>query len=275
MKIIYAIVLVLACWCLPVITSAKGITTEQADQILKELKEIRLLLEKQNQPPPPAQPAAPARERTGSVPLAGKFSQGNPDAALVMVEFSDYECPFCKRFHTSTYKQLKETHIDTGQLLFVSVDLPLGFHKNAMHAAHAARCADAEGKYWELRDVMIDNAKSLSRADIDGYAKALGLNVDKLNACIDSGKHQAGIDADIADAGKIGVTGTPSFVIGIKEGDAVNGQIVVGAKPTEYFVNLINQLSEARQVKTEQPPAQRFQLEHIALVALEENQTNE
>jgi protein-disulfide isomerase len=123
----------------------EGITKQQADEILNELRQIRELLEKQTG----AAPQQAGEQITkAKVSTEGAYSIGSKDAPLTMVEFTDFQCPFCERFHTSTFADLKRDYIDTGKLRFVSRDLPLDFHPNAMQAAEAGRCAGEQGQYW-------------------------------------------------------------------------------------------------------------------------------
>src|SRR5512146_1268003 len=123
-------------------TPPATITREQADAILNELRQIRRLLEVNGRPaasPRPAQPPAPRNIRMAVT--AGWQVMGRADAPVTLVEFMDYQCPYCRRFHTDTFAELKKQYIDTGKLRFVSRDLPLSFHANALTAAQAVRCA--------------------------------------------------------------------------------------------------------------------------------------
>ena len=112
-------------------------------------------------------------------------------------------------------------------------NLPLSFHQNAMPAAMAAMAAHEQGKYWEFHDKLFANQKALTRDDFIKYAKELNLNVAKFTADLDSAKNKARIEADAAEAAKLGVTGTPAFF--------VNGRFLNGAKPFAAFAELINQ----------------------------------
>src|ERR1039457_4491801 len=126
----------------------EGITREQADQILNELRQIRQLLEKEGE-----KGAAPAPARA-KLNLEGFQMLGRKDTPITVVEFTDYQCPFCRQFHTTAYGDLKKNFIDTGHVRFYSRDLPLdSIHPDAMRAAQAARCAADQGQYWMLRDM--------------------------------------------------------------------------------------------------------------------------
>ena len=143
------------------VTKAKSeaITKEQADEIVGELKQIRQLLEKQQEQLARVMAQQPSAvrlppERVQMNVGHGWHSIGRPDAPVTLVEFADYQCPFCKRFHKNTYAELKKTYIDTGQVRFVSRDFPMEFHPLALRAAEAARCAGDQNKYWEMRDAL-------------------------------------------------------------------------------------------------------------------------
>ena len=154
---------------------------ELGEAILEELRQIRALLQQQQQPPAPA-------PETAKVSGAG-FSIGKDDAPLTLVEFTDYQCPFCRKFHATVFERLKKEYIDTGKLRFVSRDLPLDFHSNAMAAANASRCAGDQNKFWEMRETLMAHADKLEPESINDYAKSTGLNMDQFRSCIDSGKY--------------------------------------------------------------------------------------
>lgn len=217
--------------------SAQALTKEQGDAILQELKAIRQLLERQQQPQRaqgigPAGPAAPERVK---VDIGGSYAIGAAGAPVTMVAFVDYECPFCKRFDVQTYPQLKKQYIDTGKLRYVIRDLPLEFHKRAMKAAEASYCAAEQGKFWEMRDKLIVNSDRLNAELLPGYAKEVGLADERFRSCLDSGKYVPRLQKSLDDARALGITGTPTFVIGKSSGDTVEGVKVVGAQPYANF----------------------------------------
>lgn len=233
----------------------KGMTEEQGQAILSELRQIRALLEKQQ-----AQAAArpPVREGSGTRPaaqarnvtvsIANSPSLGRADAPLTLVEFADYQCPFCTRFHTGPFEDLKKNYIDTGKLRFVSRDLPLPFHNQAMQAAQAARCAEEQNTdaYWTMRHLLLTNSSTLSEESMIRHAQELSLDVEPFKACLASGKHAAAIQRDLADANAAGLTGTPSFVLGRTSGTTVEGTAIVGAQPYQTFEARIKELLSAK-----------------------------
>jgi protein-disulfide isomerase len=213
------------------LASADGLTSEQAQEIINELKQIRQTLEKMQSPQ-----AAPAPDDKVSYKLSpGGFSIGDAKAPLVMVEYTDFQCPFCQQFHNQAFAQIKANYIDTGKIRFVSRDFPLDFHENARRAATAGRCAAEQGKYWEMRHAMIVNAEALKADNLATYAANVKIDVPKFKSCLDSDKFKAQIDQDIAEGGVAGVQGTPSFVLGRLENDKIQGVRLVGAMPYAQF----------------------------------------
>lgn len=209
-----------------------GITRSQADAILNELKQIRQLLEQQRGAPgaAPQEQPAPAKMK-----LEAGQAMGAKDAPITMVEFTDYQCPFCRRFHTTTFLELRKKYIDTGKVRFFSRDFPLEMHRDAMRAAESGRCAADQGKFWAMRDQLSENPGKLSEPDVLGYAATVGLDVKAFGACLESGKHREAVRKEVAEAGALGIQGTPSFVVGRTTPEGVDGVIVVGALPLENF----------------------------------------
>lgn len=219
------------------INMPEGMTKDQADAILNELKAIhQLLLNQQNVAAPKAAPtAAPVSDKVQMKLASGWYSVGRDDAPVTMVEFTDYQCPFCRKYHIDTFAELKKNYIDTGKVRFISRDLPLEFHPFAQKAAEAARCAGDQNKFWELRDRMITNSIDLSRDAVLRMAQRDSLDMTSFRACLDGDKHNAEIQKDAADAGALGISGTPSFVIGKSSKDLLDGDRVVGAVPLSVF----------------------------------------
>jgi protein-disulfide isomerase len=216
---------------LPLAAQEQGITRQQADQILNELRQIRQLLEKQAKP---GQPEAEQITRA-KLNLDGFAMLGSKDAPLTMVEFTDYQCPFCQRFHVATFGELKKNYIDTGKVRFYSRDMPLDFHPNALRAAQAARCSAEQGQFWTLRDVMGANPDKLDIDHILGFAADLKMDTTKLRGCVESEKYKDSVQTDVMEAMKIGATGTPTFVIGKSTPEGVDGELMVGALPYQMF----------------------------------------
>ena len=221
----------------------EGITREQADEILKELRQIRQLLEKQQARAPQAQGEQVVKAK---VNLEGFAMLGSKEAPLTIVEFTDYQCPFCQRFHTTAFPELKKNYIDTGKVRFYSRDMPLDFHPDAMRAAEAGRCAGEQGQFWQLRDVMGANPNKLDMDSLVADATDLKMDVKAFRACVESEKYKNAVQTDVMEAMKIGANGTPTFVIGKSTPDGVDGELVVGAQPYPMFEEKLKELGSAK-----------------------------
>jgi len=209
-----------------------GISRQQADEILNELRQIRQLLEKQNKAGE-AEPAKPSRIK---LDLRNSPMLGSKNAPLTIVEFTDYQCPFCQRFHTMVFGDLKKNYIDTGKVRFYSRDLPLdSLHPNATRAAEAARCASDQGQFWTIREIMSAHPDKLDMDSLVADAQQLKLDVPAFRSCVEKEKYKNDVQSDVLEAMKIGADGTPAFVIGKSTSDGVDGELMVGAQPYPMF----------------------------------------
>lgn len=164
---------------------------------------------------------------------------GDPDAPNVIEEFGDYECPFCMRFHQSTFPRLKQEFIDTGKAVYIFKDFPQSIsHFNAQKASEAAHCAAEQGEHGAYHDLLYDNSYigdrwSGGRASqfFKQYAEDLGLDVDQFSECLDNGSKRSTVRANLEEGQQRGVRGTPSFF--------VNGQLVVGAQSYTSFARML------------------------------------
>lgn len=169
---------------------------------------------------------------------------GDPNAPITMIEFSDYQCPYCQRFYSTILPDIKKNYIDTGKVKFVYRDFPISSHVNAMPAALAAECAGEQNDYWGLHNKIFDNFASwVSLPDVapvfKQYANELGLDAKAFDSCFDKQKLQDEINGDLQDALKYGVTATPTFF--------VNGQKVVGAQPFTVFQGIFDKILSEEQ----------------------------
>lgn len=158
--------------------------------------------------------------------------KGDPKAPVTIVEFSDYECPFCGRFYQQTFLQINEKYIKTGKVKFVYRDFPLSFHTQAQKAAEAAECAGEQGKYYEMHDLLFTKGVQEGVTGFKQYAKEIGLDTTKFNSCLDSGQMASEVKKDMADGAAAGIQGTPGFF--------VNGVVISGAQPFEAFQQVID-----------------------------------
>ena len=195
----------------------------------------------------------PQQPTTGITSVDDDPVLGDKNAPVTIVEFSDYECPFCKRHFDETLPQLIKNYIDTGTAKLVYRDLPLSFHDPmATKEAVAANCAREQGgdsTYFQYHDEIFTRTKSngngLSEADLTTIATAVGLDLDTFNTCLVDPAQEEEVKKDLADAGKAGATGTPSFVVGKSTSNGeINGDLVVGAQPYAAFQAVIDPLLE-------------------------------
>ncbi len=211
-----------------------GITTEQADAILEELRAIRTLLEQEAGGRKAGAPA-PSTPAVVRLPRVERPALGAPDAAVIVVEYTDYACPYCQRFHQATWPVLKRDFVDTGQVRWTVRDLPLPIHPDARGAAQAAHCAGEQGRFWEMRSVLFANQSALGREALEKYAVSEGLDPVAFRRCLDGSNHLTEIDSDASDAAQIRITGTPTFLVGRGRGDFIEGRLIIGAQGSAVF----------------------------------------
>lgn len=165
---------------------------------------------------------------------------GNEKAKVTIVEFSDFQCPFCRTFWSGALPQIKKEYIDTGKVKFVYRDYPLSFHPAAQLSAEASECANEQGKYWEMHNKIFgEQAKqgtgtaTYGAVELKNWASQIGLDSSRFNQCLDSGKYKTEVENDFADGSAYGVSGTPTIFI--------NGRAVVGAQPFSSFKVIIDE----------------------------------
>ncbi len=164
------------------------------------------------------------------VAAADRPTRGPANAPIELIEFSDFQCPYCLRANP-VVTQVLNAYGD--KIKFTYRHYPLGNHPDARPAAEAAQCANEQGKFWPYHDRLFATASRLSADDLKQDAAALGLDTAKFNACVDSHKYKADIDADVAAGDEAGVDGTPAFFI--------NGRMISGAQPFEAFKRIIDE----------------------------------
>jgi protein-disulfide isomerase len=187
-------------------------------------------LEKAAAPAPQQRQGEPDPGTRFHADIKGAPIKGAKDALVTIVQFSDYQCPFCSRVEPTMDKVMEEYK---GKVRVAWRDLPLPFHPNAVPAAIAARAAGEQGKFWEMHGKIFANQQSLDRPTYEKYAGELGLNMGKFKAALDAEKGKEAIQADAAAGGKIGARGTPAFFI--------NGKFLSGAQPFEMFKSKIDE----------------------------------
>ena len=183
-------------------------------------------------------PAVPKKVVVGQAPI-----QGNKQAKVAIIEYTDFQCPFCSRNFRQTYPKLVDKYVKTGKASYVAKDFPLSFHSNAKGAAIAARCAGKQGKYWEMHDALFANQRQLGDALFHQEADTLNLDVKKYEHCLKDPTMEKVIARDLKEGESYGVTGTPAFLIGlVQNGIVTNITRVTGAQPYESFERIIDKL---------------------------------
>jgi len=180
-----------------------------------------------------AQPSAPIPTPTVTMSelVDDDAVKGNINAPVTIVEFSDYECPFCERFYSQTFNQIDQKYIQTGKVKFIYRDFPLSFHQNAQKAAEAAECAGEQNKYYEMNAKLFESGVDGGVTTFKRYAQDIGLNTAEFNICLDSDAMASEVQQDFLDGQRAGVQGTPAFFI--------NGIEVSGAQPFSVFEQVI------------------------------------
>src|SRR5215472_3103728 len=177
---------------------------------------------------------------------AGEPALGRETAPLTMIEFTDYQCPYCRHFEAAVWPKLKSEYIDTGKLRYIARDLPLAIHAAATPAAEAAHCAGEQGKFWEMHAALLGGAADLTSGGIERRAHALGLDLARFDECVARGRYAGVIRAHQREADMAGIDGTPGFVIGRAARGELTGVRVEGAPPYEDFDSLLRELLAAR-----------------------------
>jgi protein-disulfide isomerase len=183
-----------------------------------------------------------------TVSTIGAATQGRADAPVTIVEFTDYQCPFCGRHATTTYPALRKDYIETGKVRYVVRDLPLPMHPAAIPAAIAARCAGAQSPelYWQFHDALFRAQAHLAGSVIDRIASTMPLDRKTFTTCRKSSDAKARLDADVAEATKLGLDATPAFIIGrAGEDGTMRGVVIRGAYPIDQFESAIAAASPA------------------------------
>jgi protein-disulfide isomerase len=236
--------------CLAACTPAGTLTRAEGDALKTEVATVqqRLTQLEATVKQLAARNAAPTEPAVVALPDSTDPARrlGRADAPVVIVEFSDLQCPYCRRFDQQTLPWLRKEYIDTGKVRFESRDYPLEFHAQAIAAALLARCAAREGKFWELREAVFSVQGSLAADGLDQAAKAVGLAPELRARCdSDAATITQTIRAETAAGQAIGVRGTPSFLVGRVVNGKVEGTLLVGAGLPETFRKRIDPLLAA------------------------------
>lgn len=207
------------------------------EQILKQLSEIRQALrqrEHTNAPP-----------SFLSVNVHGEPFRGDAKARVAILEYSDFDCGYCGQYAAEIFPQLNTNYIATGKIKYFFRDMPSPEHPNAMFKAKLARCAGEQGKLWEMHDYLFAHQQPLSGANLENVAKAVGVDAEKLGACVASEKYKPLVERSLMTADRLHIQGTPAFIIGTLSDDGSflkSPQVVVGAQDYAFFQNKLDEL---------------------------------
>lgn len=212
-----------------------------------DVAEIKKMLEEGARAPA----AAPAGFSPQVINLGDSPVKGSPDAPVTLVEYSDYECPFCARHARDVMPLIQEEYVDTGKVKFAMREYPLAnLHKNATNAAIAAKCAGNQGKYWEMHDIMFANQKELGIDNLKALASSVGIDAGTFNTCLDNKETERQVRGDMASGAKLGARGTPGFFLGLtdpNDPDKVNLTVFIkGAQSIDQFRASIDDLLDSR-----------------------------
>lgn len=215
-----------------------------AEQILSTLNEIKQLLATNAAArPAPQPPTPPSALSTKDEPFRGETG-----ASVAIVEYADFECPYCGEYQHDTYPQIAKDYIQSGKVRYLFRDFPLPVHPHALIAARAARCAGEEGKFWEMHDSLFAKQNAIRDVDMPGRAQDLGLDTAKFAECLSSNRYTDEINKGAADAQRMGIQGTPTFFVGKIDpnGEVTNLKMIVGAIPYETFKSAIEDTLAAK-----------------------------
>jgi protein-disulfide isomerase len=183
--------------------------------------------------------------------VEGRPILGETNATLTMIEFSDYQCPFCQSFASNTFPRIEQEYIQTGRLKYYSFNFPLNGHVNAEIAARAALCANDQGKFWEMHQSLFSrpNGQNLTRENLINMAEVLRIDRVGFQECLDMGEHSDEVARDSASGEKAGVQGIPCFLLGFtnpKDNRLQVIRVVSGARPFDQFKEVLDEMLSSR-----------------------------
>lgn len=208
------------------------------EEINTKLDKILKILEEAAAPPPAA---APIPERL-SVDVKDLPSIGSDGAPLTLVEFTDFQCPFCAQFHKEVFPKIRDEYVSKGIVRFMHRDFPLKFHDHATIAAQAGRCAGDQKQFWQMREWLGNHPAELEPDKIVAEAAELHLDIEKFRWCLSTGKYKETVELEAQDTETaLQLHGTPAFLLG-KTGDVVDGEVLMGMMPFEEFEKKFKEL---------------------------------
>ena len=211
------------------------ISQEELDEAIAKL-ELKIFQDRLDK----NQPKIPIKISVDDDPIIG-----SPNAPITIIEFSDFQCPFCARFHIQTLPAIMNEYVNDGKVKLVFRDFPIqSIHPNALPASIAAECANEQGKFKEMHDILFERQNEWSKKNtgnviilFNQYASKLGLEEEKFDSCLKNGKYIEEIQKDLDDGRTYGISGTPGFFVG---NDQIGFIELKGAQPFENFKKVID-----------------------------------
>lgn len=233
---------IIAVAALAILSACTSVPPQQMGQIQSDLTALRtdvaLLAQRFDRLDMRLSPPEPVRVTVG---FGGRPLLGDSAARVGIVEFSDFECPYCQRFHAVVHPLLQKNYIDTGKVQMILRDLPMDFHPLARPAAIAANCVGAQGRYWEMVDALFAQQERLGDDFYRELAGKFGLDMKLYHSCLQDASGMETIEQGMKEAAALGIEGTPTFLIGRVEGDRlVDALTVVGAQPYPALAQVID-----------------------------------
>jgi protein-disulfide isomerase len=203
------------------------------------------LLWRTYQPAAPAPGRRPPVETVSGLTLASSaVTHVRGTGRVVLVEFADYECPFCARHAQSTAPAIKNALIDSGDIRHVFFNFPLAIHPRAQKAAEAAECAAEQGRFWEMHEQLFDDPQALELVDLSRHAESLDLDRVTFLSCLEEDHTAERVRGDLAEGRRLGVSSTPAFFVGLVQADGTINLMkrINGALPFEEFESAVSEL---------------------------------
>ncbi|MBI4241627.1 MAG: thioredoxin domain-containing protein [Candidatus Rokubacteria bacterium] len=235
-------------WAVAVLAPAPGTRAEseieglrvEIAELRRELRELKELLRQTAASRAPAGQARPATSGPATIAVRGHPGLGRADAPVTLVEFSSYQCPFCRRHFERVLPEIKRAFVDEGKVRYVFRDFPLPTQPDSSSAAKAAWCAGQEGKYWEMHDTLFRNQRDLSVDALKRYALGFELDATSFTRCLDGPAAATAVEQSAAEGAAAGVRGTPTFFIGRTDSNGnLRGRPLIGAQPFAAFKEAI------------------------------------
>lgn len=215
-------------------------------RILEELQEIKAFL--QTAPRRSDYPTRPMPPSAISLDIHGEPFRGGTQAPVAIMEYSDFDCSFCARYEREIYPQLDANYIQPGKIKYFFRDLPAPEHTNSLFKARAARCAFEQGKFWQMHDALFGDQSASAGPQLVALAQSLGLDATSFEACLSSDRYTDAILRSAAGAKRMGLQGTPAFIIGTvtEDGDFMRAsKVMIGAENYQAFQSVLDELLAA------------------------------